>query len=68
VRPCPAAELEDVAEPLGGDQAGAGEAAFEQGIGGDRGAVNSAADEDHLRDLLRDLLRDPFPLVLQPSS
>ena len=44
VGPRAAAELEDVAEALGGDQAGAGEAALEQGVGGDGGAVDEEVD------------------------
>ena len=39
-----AAELEDVAEALGGDQAGAGEAALEDGVGGGGGAVDDEVD------------------------
>ena len=44
VRAGAAAELEDVAEALGGDQAGAGEAALEDGVGGGGGAVDDQVD------------------------
>ena len=39
-----AAELEHVAEARGGDQAGAGEAALEHGVGGGGGAVHDQVD------------------------
>ena len=44
VGPGAAAELEDVAEALGGDEAGAGEAALEDGVGGGGGAVDDEVD------------------------
>ena len=41
-----AAQFQHVAEPLGGDQAGAAEVAFQHGVGGGGGAVD---DQRHLR-------------------
>ena len=43
-RPLVAGDVQDVAEPGGGDQAGHGAVPLEQGVGGDRGAVGQEVE------------------------